>query len=119
MIVTRGFINVTRLTRLTGDLVYTILGCRDLIALQPTTAGGLKLSVAVICTAYLMQMGPLPVPWKLRSKPDDLGLCISYFHNSITGEDSKDDPRLGPIVPGCEHFEADRPVTMQTILLGL
>jgi hypothetical protein len=92
-----------------GDQIYTVLGCRDLLILRPVDAATYQ--VVGCCHIHGLSdaeklMGPLPNPWVFRVSSSTSGSRTHCFHNSVTGENSKLDPRLEAWSPEWELCEA-------------
>ena len=52
-------------------------------------------------------LGLLPEGWEFKVRQGAMGQRVHYFHNTVTGEDSADDPRLDELPLGWESFEGE------------
>jgi hypothetical protein len=55
-------------------------------------------------------LGPVPQPWKAQLEHDSNGFFKSLFHNTTTGENRREDPRLPTLPPEWEEIEAIRTI---------
>jgi hypothetical protein len=92
----------------------TLLGCDELIVLRPLPSNLYQ----VIGPCYLhgfwdgeSLLGRMPAPWILKFMKDRSGIDVPRFFNSVTGEESHEDPRLQslPLPDGWKQlFDVER-----------
>ncbi|KAM0342381.1 hypothetical protein ACHAPU_009568 [Fusarium lateritium] len=98
------------LTVLVGDSICLILGTYAPIILRPTPAGTFQ--VVGECYVYGLSdavcfLGPMPRDWKAIIKGDALGRPFQLFMNTMTGQETIEDPRL-PLPPNWERAPYER-----------
>ncbi|POS79977.1 hypothetical protein DHEL01_v201619 [Diaporthe helianthi] len=103
-----GLIGLGPETMRTGDSVCVFLGCGSPIIIRQQSDGTYQVIgeafVYALRDAYAL-LGPLPEPWLVQE--EYLNARITYwFLNRETGEETKNDPRLGPLI-GWERLDVD------------
>lgn len=95
----------------TGDSICLLLGAYAPIVLRQTPLGSFQVVgecyVHGLADAFGL-LGPIPYPWKTIIKGDSLGRPTSRFLNSETGEETLEDPRLGPLPPSWGRASYER-----------
>ncbi|KAF4996562.1 hypothetical protein FGRMN_4446 [Fusarium graminum] len=93
-----------------GDSIGLLLGTYAPIVLRPTSAGTFQ--VVGECYVYGLSdavcfLGPLPNNWKTIIRGDALGRPFQLFMNTMTGEETIEDPRIS-LPPNWERAPYER-----------
>ncbi|EPE03851.1 HET domain-containing protein [Ophiostoma piceae UAMH 11346] len=96
-----GHIGLAPLGTKPGDIITTVLGCSTCILLRPVGNGS---AFQIVGQGYVQGLddgsglvGSLPEGWTLSFKFRDSGSLKRYYVNASTGQETMDNPRLGPL----------------------
>jgi len=100
-----------------GDVISVLLGYPNPVALRPQPGGNYKL--VGDCLVVTLQdscglLGPLDTRWKVQFRiQNKVQRC--YYVDSISGNETFEDPRLGPLV-GWESLQDVPSVSKSTLV---
>ncbi|KAK7752672.1 hypothetical protein SLS62_005441 [Diatrype stigma] len=95
-----------------GDVIAVFLGCSNPLVLHPTP-DGTAYRVKGQCFVHgandcIRFLGPLPEPWRVVGTMGRASRCNFRFFNPDTGEQTAEDPRLGPLPAEWEKLGEER-----------
>jgi hypothetical protein len=113
IITSEGMIGLGPPQTKTGDKIGVLLGCDAPVILTPADVDSFQiLGMAIVYDLWdnAALLGPLPKPWTLKylSTEDVYNAYTQpHYSNSTTGENSREDPRLGPIPKEWKRISMD------------